>query len=118
MFRQTKSNSSASEKLHRIVEDAPSGVTETQKRLVLSTEMRLLPMGFFGASYGHPKACSPRHYEYSGLSAKSFQTLRIQWFERQELLAACAWGGRPVTHSSVRDWTTLPALPALPHLVK
>ena len=34
---------------------------------------------------GIPKACSPRHYEYSGLSAKSSQTLRIQWFERQEL---------------------------------
>ena len=32
-----------------------------------------------------PKACSPRHYEYSGLSATSSQTLRIQWFERQEL---------------------------------
>ena len=34
---------------------------------------------------GIPKACSPRHYERSGLSAKSSQTLRIQWFERQEL---------------------------------
>ena len=76
MFRRAKSNSSASEKLHRIVEDAPSGVTETQKRLVLSTEMGLLPMGFLGASYGHPKACSPRHYEYNGLSAKSSQALR------------------------------------------
>ena len=34
---------------------------------------------------GIPKGCSPRHYEYSRLSAKSSQTLRIQWFERQEL---------------------------------
>ena len=31
---------------------------------------------------GIPKACSPTHYEYSGLSVKSSQTLRIQWFER------------------------------------
>ena len=61
-----------SEKLHRIVEDAPSGVTETQKRLVLSTEMGPLPRGFLGASYGHPKSL---------LS----QALRTQWFERQEL---------------------------------
>ena len=42
-------------------------------------------MGVLGAFLSILKACFPRHYEYNRLSAKSSQTLRIQWFERQEL---------------------------------